>query len=317
MIQSILYGNGINRLTRGMPSWDQLIKELSDVELDENIPNPLKYEAILMKKPYRGPAQRLITSNGFGLMTSNMKRIYAAGELTEKILKKKIAKRLSSFETNSIYDSISQLSVTHFITTNYDNSLFRSLGEGSLNKRFREEQIYSIRRNYVINSLRDKHQYYWPIHGNIDSPASIMLGFDQYCGSLAKIEQYVKGGYDLHSGKDKVESINKRLKQGIDEIISWVDLFFVSDIHIIGLSLGYEETDLWWILNKRRRIKQSDPDLVRNKIYYYPVEAVHDDIQQLLGSFDVDVLALDDRALSLQFPTRYHTQIEAIKQHIR
>ena len=89
MIQSILYGNGINRLTRGMPSWDQLIKELSDVELDENIPNPLKYEAILMKKPYRGPAQRLITSNGFGLMTSNMKRIYAAGELTEKILKKR------------------------------------------------------------------------------------------------------------------------------------------------------------------------------------------------------------------------------------
>lgn len=317
MIQSILYGNGINRLTEGMPSWDQLIKEISDVVLDENIPNPLKYEAILMKKPYCGPSQRLVTSDGFGLRTSDGKRIYVAGERTEKKLKDKIAKRLSSFDTNNIYDSISQLPVTHFITTNYDNSLFRSLGEGALNKRYREEQVYSIRRNYVINAVRGNLQYYWPIHGNIDSPTSIMLGFDHYCGSLAKIEQYVKGGYDLHAGKDKVESINKRLKQGIDEIISWVDLFFVSDIHIIGLSLGYEETDLWWILNKRRRIKQADSDLVRNKIYYYPVEVVHDDIQQLLGSFDVDVVTLDDKAINLQFQSRYHKQIEAIKQHIR
>lgn len=46
MLQSILYGNGINRLTKGMPSWDQLIEEIADVELDNNIPNPLKYEYV-------------------------------------------------------------------------------------------------------------------------------------------------------------------------------------------------------------------------------------------------------------------------------
>lgn len=188
MLQSILYGNGINRLTKGMPSWDQLIKDISDVELDENIPNPLKYEALLMKKLYRGPHQRLIDRDGFTLADRDGKILYAAGELTEKTLKVKIADRLKSFGSNKTYDEIANLPVTHFITTNYDNTLFNSLGEGALNKRFREEQIYSLRRNYLINSVGGGLQYYWPIHGNIDSPASIMLGFDHYCGSLAKIE---------------------------------------------------------------------------------------------------------------------------------
>ena len=69
MIQSILYGNGINRLTKGMPSWDELIKDLFKVELDARIPNPLKYEALLMKKPYREPDQPLITRDGKQFVT--------------------------------------------------------------------------------------------------------------------------------------------------------------------------------------------------------------------------------------------------------
>lgn len=311
MLQTILYGNGINRLTKGMPSWDQLIKEISDVKLDKNIPNPLKYEALLMKKPYRGPSQGLVTSDGRRFMTSDGQQLFIKGELTEKVLKDKIAERLRSFGTNKVYDAIAKLLVTHFITTNYDNTLFDSLGKGSLNKRFREEQIYSIRRNYVINSKGGGLQYYWPMHGNVDSPASIMLGFDHYCGSLAKIEQYVKGDYDLHVSR--LESMNKRLKSGIDEVISWVDLFFISNVHIIGLNLGYEETDLWWVLNKRRRIKQAEKILIQNRIFYYPVETVSEDIKQLLNSFDVEVITLDQATLNLTFMSRYNAQLEAIR----
>lgn len=312
MLQSILYGNGINRLTKGMPSWDKLIEEISDVDLNENIPNPLKYEALLVKKPYRGPDRKIVASDGYGIGTSDGRSVYVKGELTERVLKERIANRLESFGSNKIYDAISNLPVSHFITTNYDNTLFISLGEGSLNKRFREEQVYSIRRNYVINTAKGEKQFYWPIHGNIDSPASIMLGFDHYCGSLAKIEQYVKGGYDLHG--TRLESMNKRLQQGINDVISWVDLFFISDIHIIGLNLGYEETDIWWVLNKRRRMKQATPNLITNRIFYYPVETMKDDIQQLLTSFDVDVVALNDKLISRKYSYRYNAQIYTIKQ---
>lgn len=315
MLQSILYGNGINRLTKGMPSWDQLIREISDGELEDKIPNPLKYEALLMKQPYKGPHQRLITSDGLSLVDRDGNAIYADGELTEKVLKERIAKRLKQFSSNSIYDQVSRLPITLFITTNYDNTIFKSLGTASLNKRFREEKLYSIRRNYVINAADGEVQYYWPMHGNIDSPASIMLGFDHYCGSLAKIEQYVKGGYDLHGSR--LESMSKRINQGINEVISWVDLFFVSDIHIIGLNLGYEEIDLWWVLNKRRRIKQADSDLVKNRICYYPVENIKDGIQQVLASFDVEVVSLDDNSLTRSFLSRYNTQMGVLHQRVQ
>ena len=150
------------------------------------------------------------------------------------------------------------------------------------------------------------------MHGSIDSPASIMLGFDHYCGSLAKIEQYVKGGYDMH-GK-RVESMTKRLNEGIKEILSWIDLFFISDVHIIGLNLGYEETDLWWVLNKRRRIKQAASVPIENRIFYYPVEKVKKGIGQLLKSFDVEVVTLERSKLKRPFNERYMKQL-AIMGH--
>ena len=296
-----------------MPSWNQLIEEIADVELDKNIPNPLKYEALLMKKPYR-EYLRYTFADGRQLVTADGKIFCVGGDLTEKKLKENIAKRLKSFETNKIYDAISKLPVTHFVTTNYDNTLFSSLGEGALNKKFREEQIYSIRRNYVINTTNGL-QYYWSMHGNVDSPASIMLGFDHYCGSLAKIEQYVKGGYELNG--ERVESMTKRLTDGLKDIISWIDLFFVSDIHIIGLNLGYEETDLWWVLNKRRRIRQADSNLIKNRIYYYPVETVKEDIEQLLNSFNVEVVHLEKAKLGRSFMERYNEQLSVMEKNMQ
>ena len=317
MIQSILYGNGINRLTKGMPSWDDLIKNLFKVELDKNIPNPLKYEALLMKKPYREADHPLITSDGKPFLTHDGKGVSVYGELTEDAIKNEIAKSLKAFDSNEIYKAITKLPFSHYITTNYDKSLFKSL-EGKFDvTKVANERLYSIRRHYDIE-YRDgsgRKMQYWPIHGSIENPKSIMLGFDHYCGSLAKIEDYVKGVYDSHSIKQ--ESLAKRLQKGITEVLSWIDLFFVSDVHIIGLNLGYEETDLWWVFNKRRRLKRWEPGLIENKIYYYPVEKLDDDILQLLSSFDVEVVALDDAKLKGTFMARYRAQMEAMKSALR
>ena len=312
VMQTILYGNGVNRLTKGMPSWDQLIEEIADVKLDDRIPNPLKYEALLLDKPYRGPYQRLETKDGESLMTAEGKRLYVEGERTEKELKEKIATRLKSFGTNRVYGVISKLPVSHLITTNYDYPIFKNIGTGDLDSSYPIEKVYSIRRNYVIKTSDGGVKRYWPMHGSIDSPASIMLGFDHYCGSLAKIEQYVKGGYDMH-GK-RVESMTKRLNEGIKEILSWIDLFFISDVHIIGLNLGDEETDLWWVLNKRRRIKQAASVPIENRIFYYPVEKVKKGIGQLLKSFDVEVVTLERSKLKRPFNERYMKQL-AIMGH--
>ena len=163
------------------------------------------------------------------------------------------------------------------------------MGKDAIRFANRQEQTYSIRRHY---SLTDDKKY-WPIHGNVDSPRSIMLGFDHYCGALSKVESYVKGGYEMPE-KGRMTSITKRLEKGISEVLSWIDLFFCSDVHIIGQGLDYSEMDLWWILNKRRRLKQKDEELIKNRIVYYPSESITTDKRQLLNGFDVEICDLKE-----------------------
>ncbi len=302
--QSILFGNGLNRLNTDNPSWDDLIKDIAKDAIDHNIPNTLKYEAIILKEPYREVAL-LAVSDGSLMVTSGGSSIGVQGDVVEEKLKKDIAERLKSFESNLIYDKIANLPADHYITTNYDNTLFKAKGPSAIDMHYRQEKLYSIRRHYTFN-VKYGRQQYWPMHGNVDSPKSIMLGFDHYCGALSKVESYVKGGYEMPE-IGRLESMTNRLKKGIDEIYSWIDLFFISDVHIIGQQLAYEEMDLWWVLNKRRRIKQRDKNLIDNRIVLYPVSELTEDKKQLLKGFDVEIVEMDN--YTDDFPTKYDIQL--------
>lgn len=287
--QSILFGNGLNLLNEGTPSWDDLLKDIAKESLDKNIPNTLRYEAVILKQPYREAPVRLHTSDGKMLITSDGKVLFASGEVIESKLKKDIAERVSVFEPNDIYMMVSELPVMHFMTTNYDNTLLKVKEGNPVKSQNKQEQTYSIRRHYTLV----EGQQYWPIHGNAESPRSIMLGFDHYCGALSKVESYVKGGYEMPE-TGRITSITKRLEKGIDNALSWIDLFFCSDVHIIGQGLDYAEMDLWWILNKRRRIKQKDAKLIKNRIVYYPDYSIAKDKRQLLNGFDVEICDLNE-----------------------
>ena len=315
MIQSILFGNGINRLSKGVQSWDDMIKSISKNELDKNIPNPLKYEAILMEQPYQDAS----SNDSYQMVERDNTTYYVRNDLSEMQLKRKIATELQSFPSNEVYDSLSKMPVGHYITTNYDHTLFKSFSEGYTVKALdRTEKLYSIRRNYSIRpDSVDGSIQYWPMHGDMDSPASIMLGFDHYCGALSKIEQYVKGDYSTPNRR--IDSMTRRLGQGVMPVFSWVDLFFISDIHIIGINLGYEELDLWWLLNRRRRVRQSNSELIRNKITYYPVEPLRGDLSQMLSGFDVEIKELDKALFSKDdnFLVRYKTQVSNINSSIQ
>ena len=299
----------MNLLNEGTPSWDDLLKDIAKESLDNNIPNTLKYEAVILKLPYREGPMRLLTSDGKVLITSDGKVLLASGEVIESKLKKDIAERVSVFEPNDIYRMVSELPVAHFMTTNYDNTLLKVREENPIKSRNRQEQTYSIRRHYTL--VDGKH--YWPIHGNVESPRSIMLGFDHYCGALSKVESYVKGGYEMPE-IGRMTSITKRLEEGIKEALSWIDLFFSSDVHIIGQGLDYAEMDLWWILNKRRRIKQKDAKLISNRIVYYPDYSIAKDKRQLLNGFDVEINELPD--YSAGYHSNYRAQLDLMKERM-
>lgn len=290
--QSILFGNGLNLIGNKNPSWEQLLKTISKEKLDDAIPNTLKYEAIILSNPYKGTPEKLITADGKSLNDSKGYPLFVS-TIVEEALKKDIATQLQKFVPNEAYALMAALPVEHFLTTNYDNTLFKvEKAPFVVDKKFRQEQLYSIRRHYVLESS-DQIKQYWPIHGNVDSPKSIMLGYDHYSGSLSKIENYIKGKYEM-PGYGIMESITKRLEVGVSKIYSWIDLFFMTDVHIIGQGLDYAEMDLWWILNKRSRIKQRNSRLIKNRVIFYPDYAIPNHKRQMLKGFDVEICDLKE-----------------------
>lgn len=277
MEQSLLFGNGFNQLSSGVKSWADILKDISsNGEVISGVSNTLQYENLFVSNNV------IPASQPSGILSKSL----------EYRVKRRIVDLVANFHRNDFFDLLVDCDVQHYMTTNYDMAIDGAMPEAgfkpSIALKDRYESLYNIHRKRGYLRFDDlKTKYIWPIHGEMDYPMSIMIGYDHYCGSLAKINQVVKGGYELKTDSTiKLGSIINRLEAS-DRVRTWVDLFFMTDVHIIGLGLCETEIDLWWILNKRKRMMMSKPDKIRNKIYYYGV--VEDKYKRLLESFDVIV----------------------------
>lgn len=276
MEQAILFGNGFNRITNEKCSWDDILASKVDNDL-RDISYTLQYESAYLKE-----FQKKSKSND------------------ETLFKEDIVKGIKSDFTNKVYEILADSPIKYFITTNYNTTLDNVLNSRGFRLEIdtkRLEKIYSIRRKHKFDKERETKEV-WYAHGEVSNTKSIMLGYDHYCGSLAKINDYIKGKYDYPGIKDKVPSIEKKLElwknEKVEELrrslISWIDLFFFSDLHIIGLGLDFSETDIWWILNKRKRlIADRKVEELPNKIHFYMTEG-DSKKKLLLEYFGVEVI---------------------------
>ncbi|MDV9033027.1 hypothetical protein Q7C30_013055 [Pseudomonas sp. RAC1] len=119
----------------------------------------------------------------------------------------------------------------------------------------------------------------------------MVLGYDQYAGSLQKIRNYVTEGV-------KIKALDYRLssavKNGVIEfesnrrIYSWVDHFLRDHLHIVGLGMDFTEIDLWWLLlHKRRRTNQT------GRVFYYQAGLTPNEdtaVTSLMKSLNVEVI---------------------------
>lgn len=79
--------------------------------------------------------------------------------------------------------------------------------------------------------------------------------------------------------------------------LSWVELFFYTNVYIVGLALDFSEVDIWWLLNKHVRIKREVPE-VQNNIYYifnnqYDNKEEKKEIYEALEAFQVECQGID------------------------
>ena len=260
-MNTILFGNGLN-LLNGTTSWDKLVHGIDD----SSIPNTLQYEAKIMK------------------LTSKKEDFSKNSELS---LKKEIATEMGKYMSNEIYRHLASIdNVDHYVTTNYDDVMehtLNSIGYKTINW-VRRETAYSLRRRIVLAN-EGKEKLLWHCHGEIFAPPTIMLGLDQYCGSVGRISEYLSGKYKFKDGKDDVivPKMSERLYGDFGQINSWVDLFFISNVHIVGFSLLYEETDIWWVLTRRMRLIKQGKKINNRIIFFGDVKEGKEELFRSLG----------------------------------
>lgn len=245
MSKVLLLGNGLNNVTNNY-KWGNLIDDLISYLGLRNIatkqkPFPLLYEEIYL---------------------SNLKN----KKISEYDIKSYIAQKIGGLLPNKVHKSIESLSISNVLTTNYDYVIEQALGYNSQDLSDNgavKQRRYSLFRHTKVGGKR-----VWHIHGEINKPNTILLGFEQYSGQLQQMRNYVVSGTG-NAYKKRFAPLKDRLKKGDIEIVSWLDLFFTQDIHIVGLSLEFSENDLWWLINYRARRRLEGKGLGENTITYY------------------------------------------------
>ena len=131
----------------------------------------------------------------------------------------------------------------------------------------------------------------------------MQLGLNQYGGFLSTIRDYVKGQYKFTEKKEAktCPSIEDKLKNESLSRISWIDLFFFTDVYIAGFSMSYSEIDIWWLLTRRFRIEFSNKEL-QNKIIYIISKNNNDDsVKDKKCDYDKSVLrALESLGVAME-----------------
>jgi len=260
---TLFIGNGFSRAVfRDRPSWSDLFEGVSSSIKDYTI----LYEAFLLEKKQKGQTEDAVKN-----------------ELIEKIR--------TTFSGKSIKDNINDLKhfggdliqhhVNNILTTNYDNGIefilckFCGYREQTP-KDMALENIYNIRTyKLFVNDDTGHEVKLWKIHGDLNRLRSITLGFDQYCGALSKLSEYVKGTYKSSKKDVKVECAGptdiKCKEQKFDQL-SWAELFFRTNVYIVGFGLSSSEIDIWWLLNRRARLMIDIPQIRNTITYLYDVE---------------------------------------------
>jgi len=273
----LFLGNGIHRLSHG-PSWEDLIirfanaLELKDrnYELDLEKPFPLLYEELTLS-------------------------CKGGRKIAEDLFKKEVQKFSDDLTPNEIHKKVLDLNLNHYMTTNYDLVFEKTVlnSDSPKNQGLVGEKRYSLFRRFDLDN-----RYFWHIHGEVSNPASIMLGYDHYAGALQKIREYTTTSATYENFSKR--SLIARLPSTI-AISSWIDLFFISDVHILGLSLDPVEMHLWWILAYRARMI-ADGKTIQGKVWYYlpkqkgiRLNRIEERKSELLTAFGVNVERVEMR----------------------
>ena len=325
----IFAGNGINQNEGLVYSWEELLDKVveylqSEKEKKENS------KAADKKKLERPKVDGLSMTMGFELLeffsvdNDLANNGYMLKKNIAKVIRKKIQERMKEKDfswNNTIHARIMRLPVQTYLTPNYDYTLEQSVRPDFVRKPSTREIEYSRMRYQTVNVDGQKKTVYH-IHGEIEAPNSICLGFEHYSGTLEKMRgDLLRGTHDRQSEKDLHTFHLKDILTGVEPADNcWYLKVFTEDVYILGFNIEFAEQDLWWLLDYRYRKIRSGKLPITNHIYFIDVDSTEDRAKtnykarnMALAQFGVEVLMAE----GIDYPERYQWALDWIEQMLK
>ena len=181
-----------------------------------------------------------------------MRIVAATGDHVDKCMKafsSRLYNDVISEKQRSFLEKFLCFPSTDILSANYSLELEQAAGIPH-----QKNKYYAARRDTKECSARERrlrmYTYFeaekykkriWHIHGDVTAPSSIIMGHYYYGKLLHEIQNYIP---DLMRRSGDVSSYKPK---------SWVDLFLLNEIHMIGFGLNLSEIDLWWLICCKRR----------------------------------------------------------------
>jgi hypothetical protein len=210
-----------------------------------------------------------------------------------------IAENIKNIKTNSIYDYLIGYKCTDIITTNYDYLIEKSLlkrgkGIGYYKTEYADQDETLDAKTKKLGKNREKkYRLYtknecfgtnvWHIHGEINYPKTMVLGYEYYLAVVGEIQKHLKL---IENGFEKK---------------SWIQLLLQKKVDILGYELDYSESTIWFVLNYRAR-EIAENKIVKNQVSYHVLSKnMNEGKRKLLNGYYIDVIEYDYESYKLMY----------------
>jgi hypothetical protein len=178
------------------------------------------------------------------------------------------------------------------------------------------EDYKKVEQKYLLQSYQyapfgGVENRVWHIHGEARKPNSMILGHYYYAALLHKMVEYLRSQGNRYQTQQK-DNAPLPMK-------SWLDSFILGDVYILSFGMDFSETDLWWLLNRKKRENAN-----HGKVYFYePASKEFNEKHELLKLMDVQLIHLDtltpegkDEEISCAYQEFYQKAISDIETKV-
>lgn len=260
-------GNGFNSMDRNYVTWTELIRLLFKKFGVYDTYIRLFVDKVSPYMQYELLAQAILEKNGKFDEEDDEKIRLEIANLTSK-----------SLECNNVHN-LAVKTFDQIVTLNYD-SCFESaaLVGGKKYPISTSKKIFQLKVDLTKEKLIDgcKTKFVWHPHGAVSEKGqvgSLCMWFQTYIQNVSDIKQTL---YPSRTNSKESKMIYKMVDEICEngfysgKINSWFQLFFTSDVDIIGTELSYSELDVWWVLTCRSRlIREGKLKKGFNRIRYF------------------------------------------------